>query len=88
MVVDTSALLVFAYGEAEHGPFGRAIESDGTRLISAVSDVEASIVVIRRAGPDGHFPGRVGAGTTGVAGAPRPHRVTSRSSRWRARARA
>jgi uncharacterized protein with PIN domain len=44
MVIDTSALLAVLLGEAEAKAFAEAIGSDATRLLSAVSAVEAAIV--------------------------------------------
>jgi ribonuclease VapC len=53
MVIDTSALLAVLLGEAEAKTFAEAIASDATRLLSAVSAVEAAIVIEARKGPDG-----------------------------------
>jgi ribonuclease VapC len=53
MVMDTSALLAVLLGESEAGRFATAIEGDSRRLLSAVSALEASIVIEARKGPDG-----------------------------------
>jgi ribonuclease VapC len=53
MVVDTSALIAIAWSEPERAGFMDAIESDTVRLISAAGVLEATIVVMRRAGRDG-----------------------------------
>jgi ribonuclease VapC len=53
MVVDTSALIAIAWGEPERGRFQDMIEREPVRLISAASVLEASIVVICRAGQAG-----------------------------------
>ena len=52
MVVDTSALIAIFYAEPDHERFERASEAEGTRLLSAASAIEASIVVARRAGAE------------------------------------
>ncbi|MFZ5470522.1 MAG: type II toxin-antitoxin system VapC family toxin [Myxococcota bacterium] len=43
-VLDTSAVIAILFGEPEAELFAEAIESDHTRLISAASVLEASIV--------------------------------------------
>ncbi len=53
MVIDTSALLAVVLGEPEANEFAAAIEVDSTRLLSAVSLLEAAIVVETRKGPAG-----------------------------------
>ena len=53
MVMDTSALLAVLLGEPEAELFADAIASDARRLISAVSALEASIVIEARKGPRG-----------------------------------
>ena len=53
MVVDTSALIAIVYRESDHERLERAIGQGNTRLLSAASALEASIVVARRAGPAG-----------------------------------
>jgi ribonuclease VapC len=53
MVIDTSALLAILFDEPERRAFNEAIESAETRLISAASFVEVSIVIESRYGPDG-----------------------------------
>jgi len=50
MVVDTSALIAIAWDEPERERFQKGIEREPVRLISAASVVEASIVVMYRAG--------------------------------------
>jgi ribonuclease VapC len=50
MVIDTSALIAIAWDEPERERFQDAIEREPVRLISAASVMEASIVVICRAG--------------------------------------
>ena len=50
MVVDTSALIAIAWDEPERERFHKGIEREPVRLISAASVVEASIVVMYRAG--------------------------------------
>jgi ribonuclease VapC len=50
MVVDTSALIAIAWDEPEREFLQNAIEREPVRLISAASVIEASIVVICRAG--------------------------------------
>jgi ribonuclease VapC len=50
MVVDTSALIAIAWGEPERERFQNGLEREPVRLISAASVVEASIVVMCRAG--------------------------------------
>jgi len=53
MVMDTSALMALLLGEPEAETFASAIASDSRRLLSAVSALEASIVIEARKGPDG-----------------------------------
>lgn len=53
MVIDSSAALAILLGEAEDEAFADAIDADPTRLMSAVSVLEASIVVEARKGPAG-----------------------------------
>jgi ribonuclease VapC len=50
MVIDTSALIAIAWDEPERGRLQDVIEGEAVRLISAASVIEASIVVICRAG--------------------------------------
>ena len=52
MVVDTSALVAIVFGEDDFERFARAIAGDPDAKVSAVSAVEASIVVESRRGPD------------------------------------
>jgi len=53
MVIDTSALLAVLLGEPEATAFAEAIAADANRLLSAVSAVEAAIVIEARKGPAG-----------------------------------
>jgi ribonuclease VapC len=53
MVIDTSALVAILAGEPERRGFIEKIESADTRLLSAASFVEASIVIEARYGPEG-----------------------------------
>jgi len=53
MVIDTSALLAVLLGEPEATAFAEAIAADTKRLLSAVSAVEAAIVIEARKGPAG-----------------------------------
>ncbi len=52
MVIDTSALVAILNDEPERQAFAEAIERDPTRLVSAVSVVEASFVLQSRYGED------------------------------------
>jgi len=52
MVIDTSALVAILSDEPERTAFAGAIERDPNRLISAVSVVEASLVLESRYGED------------------------------------
>ncbi len=53
MVIDTSALIAILQDEPERRAFNLAIESAETRLLSAASFVESSLVIEARVGPDG-----------------------------------
>ena len=53
MVIDTSALLAILLGEPEAEDFSRAIAADSRRLVSALSALEAAIVIHARKGPAG-----------------------------------
>jgi ribonuclease VapC len=53
MVLDTSALVALLTMESESARLAAAIESDGTRLISAATVAEAGLVIESRYGPDG-----------------------------------
>ncbi len=53
MVIDTSALLAILQNETERRAFNEAIEAAETRLLSAASFVESSIIVESRYGADG-----------------------------------
>jgi ribonuclease VapC len=53
MVIDASALLAILLGEPEAADFSRAIAADSKRLASALSVLEAAIVIHTRKGPAG-----------------------------------
>jgi ribonuclease VapC len=53
VVIDTSALLAILLGEPEAAAFAGAIEADDMRLLSAVSFLEAAVVMESRKGPSG-----------------------------------
>ncbi len=53
MVIDSSALLAILLAEPEAPVFARAIAGDTRRLVSAVSALEAAIVIRARKGPAG-----------------------------------
>jgi ribonuclease VapC len=53
MVIDTSALLAILLGEPEAEEFSRSIAGDPKRLVSALSALEAAIVIHARKGPTG-----------------------------------
>jgi ribonuclease VapC len=53
MVIDTSALIAILQDEPERRSFNLAIESAETRLLSAASFVESSLVIETRVGADG-----------------------------------
>ncbi len=53
MVIDSSAVLVILFGEREDEAFADAIDADPTRIMSAVSVLETSIVAEARKGPAG-----------------------------------
>lgn len=53
MVIDTSALLAILQNEPERRAFNLAIEAADSRLISAATFVEVSIVIYSRYGADG-----------------------------------
>lgn len=52
-VVDTSALIAIAWREPERAAFIDAIDNDTIRLISTANVLEATVVVMRRAGRAG-----------------------------------
>ncbi|HEY5348507.1 MAG TPA: type II toxin-antitoxin system VapC family toxin [Candidatus Lustribacter sp.] len=52
MVIDSSALVAILSDEPERRGFAEAIERDATRLVSAVSIVETSLVLQSRYGED------------------------------------
>ena len=53
MVIDTSAVIAILLGEPEAQVFAEAIRDSAVRLVSAVSALEASIVIETRKGPAG-----------------------------------
>jgi ribonuclease VapC len=53
MVLDTSAVVAILFGEAEAKRLAEAIEKDATRLMSAASVLEASLVVESELGEEG-----------------------------------
>jgi ribonuclease VapC len=53
MVIDTSALLAVLFAEPEAEAFSRAIAADPRRLVSAMSALEAAVVLAGRKGPAG-----------------------------------
>lgn len=53
MVIDASALLAILLGEPEAKEFARLIAGDPKRLVSALSALEAAIVIHSRKGPFG-----------------------------------
>ena len=53
MVIDTSALIAIFQDEPERRSFYLAIESADTRLLSAASFVDSSLVIETRVGADG-----------------------------------
>ena len=53
MVIDSSALIAILLGESEAEVFARAISSDQTRFLSAVSALETAIVIESKKGPSG-----------------------------------
>jgi ribonuclease VapC len=53
MVIDSSVVLAILFAESDDAAFAEAIDADPTRMMSAVSVLEASIVVEARKGPAG-----------------------------------
>ncbi len=53
MVIDTSALLAILLGEPEAEAFSQKITKDSKRLVSALSALEAAVVLHARKGPAG-----------------------------------
>jgi len=53
MVIDASAILAILLGEPEAEDFSRLIAEDPKRLVSALSALEAAIVIHARKGPAG-----------------------------------
>jgi ribonuclease VapC len=51
VVLDTSAILAILFNEPERRHFNELIETDGMRLISAATLLEASLVIESRQGP-------------------------------------
>ena len=71
MVIDTSALIAIFANEPERRPFIEAIEAADSRLLSAATFVEISIILESRHGADGLrdldlFLNRAGIGLTPV----------------------
>ena len=53
MVIDSSALIAILFDEPERRPIEDAIQADAIRLISAMTKLEAGIVMVARHGVDG-----------------------------------
>jgi ribonuclease VapC len=53
MVIDSSAIIAILLDESDRAEFGRLIEADAIRMISAVGRVEAGIVIEARKGEQG-----------------------------------
>jgi ribonuclease VapC len=53
MVIDSSALVAILLGESDREPIELAIHADPVRLVSAVTKLEASMVLIGREGEKG-----------------------------------
>lgn len=53
MVIDTSALLAILQNEPERRPFNKEIEAADSRLVSAATYVECSMIVESRYGAEG-----------------------------------
>ena len=53
MIIDSSAILAILFQEPEAESFARAISDDPVKLISAISFLEAAIVIEARKGPAG-----------------------------------
>ncbi len=53
MVIDTSALIAILLQEPEAGDYVLAIRKDSVRLLSAISALEAAVVIESRKGPTG-----------------------------------
>lgn len=53
MVINTSAVVAILFGEVEAERFAEAIEKDVTRLMSAASALEASLVIESELGEEG-----------------------------------
>jgi len=55
MVIDTSAIVAVLLDEPEHYDFDRLIDADSVRLVSAVTRVEAAMVIEGRRGDAGRL---------------------------------
>jgi ribonuclease VapC len=53
MVIDSSALIAILLGEPDREGFKQAIDAAALRLVSAMTKLEASIVMVTRYGPAG-----------------------------------
>jgi ribonuclease VapC len=53
MVIDSSALVAILLGEPDRGRLQSAIEAKEVRLVSAITKLEAGMVMIGRLGPQG-----------------------------------
>lgn len=53
MVIDTSVLIAILFDEAGRRAFEEAIDRDPVRLVSAMSKLEAGMVMVGRHGPEG-----------------------------------
>lgn len=53
MIIDSSAVIAILLQEPEAGSFSRAIAADPVRIMSAMSFLEAAIVIEARKGPAG-----------------------------------
>jgi ribonuclease VapC len=53
MVIDSSALVAILLGEPDRECLQRAVEADESRLVSAVTKLEAGMVMTGRLGPQG-----------------------------------
>ena len=78
MIIDTSALLAILLGEPEAEDFSQSIARDPKRLVSALSALEAAIVIHARKGPTGILDALIRAG--GFAQS-RAHRLRLTKSR-------
>ncbi len=53
MVIDSSALIAILFGEPDRERFKKSIDATPIRLVSAMSKLEAGIVMVGRFGPKG-----------------------------------